>query len=84
MPKSSFQHVNVDTPNAGRVLTVASVEDALEFLHRHWPHTKGRKFNTAERACHDALEGKQTVEAARSAFIAAAKEAGIYVKERTP
>jgi hypothetical protein len=29
------------------------------------------------------LEGKQTVEAARTAFIVAAKEAGIYVKEKT-
>jgi hypothetical protein len=84
MPTSSFQHVNVNTANAGRVLTVASLEDAVEFLQRHWPHNKGRKFNTAERACVDALDGKQSVEAARAAFIEAVKEAGIFVKERTP
>lgn len=68
----------------GRLQNVGSIEEAMEFLLQHWPDKRSRKFNTARQACLDALEGKQTVEAARAAFIAAATEAGIYVKERTP
>ncbi|MBB3234778.1 DUF982 domain-containing protein [Phyllobacterium endophyticum] len=84
MTKRVFQHVNVDTANAGRILTVASVEDALEFMRRHWPRDKAGKFNAAERACLEALDGRQSVEAARRAFVAATQEAGLYIKERTP
>jgi hypothetical protein len=84
MPKRVFQHVNVDPANAGRILTVASVEDALEFIQRHWPRGRTAKFDAAERACLEALDGRNSVEAARSAFVAATQEAGLYIKERTP
>jgi hypothetical protein len=71
------------TELGGRLRDVGSIDEAVEFLLQHWPDQRSRKFNTARQACLDALEGKQTVEAARTAFIVAAKEAGIYVKEKT-
>ncbi|MEK1850384.1 MAG: DUF982 domain-containing protein [Phyllobacterium sp.] len=73
------------TQAAGRILNVASVEEATEVLLQHWPaEGKGKKYKAARQACLDALEGRETARHARSAFIAAAKEADIYVKERTP
>ena len=38
-------------------------------------------FFEALRACHEALAGKLVTEEARQAFIEAALEAGIYVRE---
>jgi hypothetical protein len=79
-----FQHVTIMTGPAGQMLNIASVEEATEFLLQNWPDEKGRKYKAARQACLDALEGRDTARHARSGFIAAAKEAGIYVRERTP
>jgi hypothetical protein len=80
-----FHRVTIMTEAAGRILNVASVEEAMEFLLQHWPRDKkGRKYRAARQACLDALGGRETTRHARSAFIAAAKEADIYVRERTP
>jgi hypothetical protein len=84
MEKSGFEHVNLLSDKSGKIVVVAAVEDAIDFLHHHWPDKKSRKFNTAEKACSDAVQGKQTAKAARAAFVSAAKEANLYVKERTP
>lgn len=66
------------------MLNVGSVDEATEFLLQHWPNEKGRKYKAARQTCLDALQGRATARHARSAFIAAAKEADIYVRERTP
>jgi hypothetical protein len=80
-----FHHVTIMTGAAGRVLNIASVEEATECLLHLWPPAeKGRKYRAARQVCLDALEGKETAKHARSAFIAAAKEADIYIRERTP
>jgi hypothetical protein len=79
-----FHHVTIMTEPAGRILNVASVEEAAEFLLQHWPDEWGRKYQTARQTCLEALAGREATRHARSAFIAAAKEADIYVKERTP
>lgn len=84
MPNLPFDHVTVQSGGQGRVKTLGSIGEAIEFLTHDWPVDKGRKFNTAMRVCVDALDGKQSGEAASLAFIEAADDAGIYIQERTP
>ncbi|WP_436120190.1 DUF982 domain-containing protein [Phyllobacterium sp. LjRoot231] len=79
-----FHHVTIMTQPGGQILNVASVEEATEFLMQHWPEEKGRKYKAARQICVEALDGRVTPRHARSAFVAAAKEADIYVRERTP
>ncbi|AVA25878.1 DUF982 domain-containing protein [Rhizobium sp. LEGMi198b] len=56
---------------------VNSVQDATETLLEHWPIEDGEEYVTAVRICLDAMMGVVCVEAAREAFIKAAKEAGV-------
>jgi hypothetical protein len=79
-----FHHVTISAGHGVRMQTIASVEEAAEFLTQHWPEEKGRKFRSARQICLDAMAGRETAKHARSAFVAAAKEADIYVAERTP
>jgi hypothetical protein len=79
-----FEHVTIATDHGCRMRNIGSVEEAAEFMLHNWPDKQGRKFNTARRACLDAMRGKQTAQSARMAFINAAEEVGIYVRERTP
>jgi hypothetical protein len=48
-------------------------------VHRSWP-TRGKAWRRAADAIADALRGEVKPEAAREAFIEAAKEAGVYVE----
>ncbi|AYG62698.1 DUF982 domain-containing protein [Rhizobium jaguaris] len=56
---------------------VNSVREAAETLLEHWPIEDGEEYVTAVRICLDAMMGVTCPEAAREAFIKAAKEAGI-------
>ncbi|MCA0275854.1 MAG: DUF982 domain-containing protein [Proteobacteria bacterium] len=66
--------------NVGITMHVRSVEDAVEQMEA-WPlpagGKRGPKWRKAYRACFDALEGMAELDAARSAFEAAASEAGM-------
>ena len=85
MRELSFQHVTVLKHPGGKVEHIASVNAAADFLlSSDWPSDKGKKYRVARQSCLDALNGEGTAKHARSAFIAAAKEADIYVEERTP
>lgn len=79
-----FQHVTVLKQPGGTVEHISSVNAAADFLLSNWPEDKGRKYKTAWQTCLDALNGTETTKHARSSFIAAAKEADIFVSERTP
>ncbi|MEK1887667.1 MAG: DUF982 domain-containing protein [Phyllobacterium sp.] len=72
------------TEHGAGLVTVASVDEAVDFLLQNWPSPKSSKFNAARQACLAALEGKKTAGAARSAFIRAARESGLYVRKRSP
>ncbi|WP_376772247.1 DUF982 domain-containing protein [Phyllobacterium trifolii] len=63
------------------MLNTGSVDEATDFLLQHWPDETERKYKAARRTCLDAL---QRHHAACEAGMAAAKEADIYVGERTP
>lgn len=51
--------------------------DALDFLDAEWPTRRGPAYERALRLCRNALHGTRAAEPARSAFIAAADEAGM-------
>lgn len=59
---------------------------AIEAAARHlieWDKRgkKGRKLNRAIKVCTEALNGKGTEDKVRAAFVAAAREAGMWVKD---
>lgn len=55
--------------------------EAASRVHLSWPG-RGKAWRNAADALSEALSGRTTPELARVAFIAAAKEEGVYV-ERT-
>ncbi|CAN7329482.1 MULTISPECIES: DUF982 domain-containing protein [Ensifer] len=58
----------------GDVRTVKGPSDALACLADHWPR-RGPSYVAARSACRAAIDGRRTVEEARSLFISAANEA---------
>jgi hypothetical protein len=83
MEIQSFTHVTIKSPRTGRLLIVRSVRDAMTVLTQYWSRRKSEKHTIACQACRDALDESGSVENARTAFVAAAREAGIHVTERT-
>ena len=75
-----FAGVTIETHVVGRMRTVTSVGEAAEVLLHDWPEAEGEAYRGALHACYEALEGELDVEDARDAFIAAAQEAGIFVR----
>jgi hypothetical protein len=63
-----------------QTLQISSLREALIFLHKQWPPEKSRNTQSFERAmriCTEASDGERSPAAARAAFIAAAREAGL-------
>jgi hypothetical protein len=76
--------VTVDTDGARRRV-VRDTLHAAEILLRRWPRIKrGRKHQIAVSACLDAMNGRDSAATARQAFVAAAKQARIFVQGGTP
>ena len=75
-------HVVVKTSEPGRLRRITSVSQAAEAMIE-WPDKarRGRAFKLAAKACHAALSGTGTASKARRTFIAAAKEADVFVRE---
>jgi hypothetical protein len=77
-----FKQVIVQTDEIGPLRAVGSVREAAECLVDDWPtEGRGRAYHIACIICHRTLAGDIAAEAARRAFIAAAKEAGVFVRE---
>lgn len=73
--------VTVETGKSGRPRVVKSTVQAALLLVDRWPDKdRGPKYRYALRACMDAMEGRKAVASARRAFIGAAKEAELYVR----
>jgi hypothetical protein len=69
--------VTICLPDSIRFLTIASASEAASVLADKWPITYGRSYQRALAMCAAVAEGQTTSEKARSAFIAAAMEAGV-------
>jgi Protein of unknown function (DUF982) len=74
-----FLAVTIELDKSSELRNVSSVTEAADVLWMQWPKQKGKKLSAARQACLDAIEGKRTVDEARAAFVAAAKEAKILV-----
>jgi|EndMetStandDraft_8_1072994.scaffolds.fasta_scaffold138462_5 integrase len=73
--------VTIETEAAGRERVVTDTIQAAEILLRRWPDDgRGQKYKAALRACMDAMEQRRAVASARKAFVAAAKDAHIFVR----
>jgi hypothetical protein len=70
----------VETSKPGEFRRLASVAQVAVFMMERWPEEHGPRYRTALRACTGRLTSKDDVENARRAFLAAAKEAGLVVK----
>ena len=69
------------TVETDRELAVTDTVQAAEMLLEAWPQDRrGPKYRAALRACMDVLEQRRAVAGARKAFIAAAKEAHVFVR----
>ncbi|MGH7004677.1 MAG: DUF982 domain-containing protein [Alphaproteobacteria bacterium] len=84
MQKYPFKSVTLATKYAGRYRTISSVEEAGEFMLYDWPTEKGPLHLKARTACLDVMLKALDIKFARDAFIAAAKESGIYIREGSP
>ena len=73
--------VTFETQKLGVYRTIASAEEAARALLTDWPAQSGPAFMEAQKACLAVLEGRKAPEAAREAFLAAAEEAGVFVRD---
>jgi Protein of unknown function (DUF982) len=74
---ADFRPVSIEI-KPGKYRTISSVQDAAELV-LSWP--QGRKRLAAMAECLAALEGPGLPEKVRQCFIAAAEEAGVFVRE---
>jgi hypothetical protein len=73
--------VVVQTGRLDRERVVASTRDAAEVLLKDWPLAESSKRTRAMEACLSVIRGEKPPSAARSAFIAAAREAKVLVRD---
>lgn len=77
--------VELELHGIGKYRTVKSTEDAARQLTTVWPKPDGPAFDAAVRACIEALSNtrkKLLADRARQAFIDAADEAEIYIRDK--
>ena len=68
----------------GDVHHVLSARQADDLLTGHWPRQGTMKHKAAHRACLDAILGGTGIEAARLAFVEAAREAAVLADGEGP
>jgi hypothetical protein len=73
--------VTTHFPDCGREYIINGARDAAAILADKWPLTYGRKYQRALSACAAVVEGKLDPNLARAAFIEAAREAGVSVRQ---
>ena len=81
-PKRWSKPITFETPRLGQYRTIVSTQEAARALVNDWPVEKGRQLRAARRICTAVLEGKKPPSDARHAFIAAAVEADVFVREK--
>jgi len=69
-----------ETNKLGKYWTVTSTAEAARALMDKWPVDSGEAFETALRTCLAAMEGTETPDAAREAFLKAADEADVFIR----
>jgi hypothetical protein len=80
MQNIHFAPVVIQIEQGGQYRNVTSVMEAAVLLFQVWPKDHGEAYFVARHACIKAMEGKVPADHARSAFIAAAREAHMHVE----
>jgi len=75
--------VTVKADGAGGLLALRTVEQASDFLLNRWQSKRTEKHRTALQACLDVVDGGKPEIVARRAVVAAVREAGLFVDEKS-
>lgn len=73
--------VTFETTTLGVYRTISSTAEAARVLLEDWPVDEGAAWSVAQQKCLAALEGGIDHEEARQAFLKAAEEAGVFVRD---
>lgn len=83
MEKDQFDtSVTVKADAAGTLLTLRTARDTSDFLLNRWPGKRTEKHRAALQACSDVQSGGKPPIGARRAFVAAAREAGVFTDQK--
>ncbi|MER9067856.1 DUF982 domain-containing protein [Mesorhizobium sp. M0902] len=64
----------------GDIRNISNARQAVELLTTHWRDAGSAKHGLALRTCHRAMSDDRWTEAARDAFVEAAREAHVLVE----
>ncbi|WP_442981260.1 DUF982 domain-containing protein [Rhizobium sp. S152] len=81
-PKRWSRPLSFQIHRTGEFRTISNTSEAATILNNAWPVARGRNLKSAKRTCRQVLSGQRPPSEARNAFIAAAVEADIFVKEK--
>jgi hypothetical protein len=73
--------ITFETNKLGKYWTVTSTAEAARALIDRWPVRTGKALEEARRTCLAVLEGKENPAVAREAFIRAAEEADVFIRD---
>ncbi|MGX9119586.1 DUF982 domain-containing protein [Mesorhizobium sp. BHbsci] len=72
--------VTVSVGITGTIRHISNAQQAVELLTGQWRDAGSLQHGAALRACRRAMSGDVTTEAAREAFVGAAREAHVLVE----
>lgn len=81
-PKYWSKPVTLEIGTLGKYKNVTNTGEAARMLLSQWPLDRGRQYGKARKTCLAVLEGSKPPSEARKAFIEAAAEADIFVREQ--
>jgi len=81
-PKRWSKPVTFEENVRGSYRTIISTKEASRVLLTRWPTGSGRQYRRAQQICTDVLDGKKPPSEARQAFLDAAKEARIVIRDQ--
>ena len=79
-PKRWAKPVTFEENDRGGFRTIRSTEEAARVLLERWPVGDTKAYRTAREVALAVLMGEQEPESARAAFLAAAADANVYVR----
>ena len=81
MEKDQFDTPSVKVDATSALFTLLTARDTSDFLLNRWPGKRTEKHRAALQACLGVQRGNKPPIGARRAFIAAAREAGVFADQ---
>ncbi|MCD1266092.1 DUF982 domain-containing protein [Shinella sumterensis] len=69
-----------ETAKLGQYRTISSTAEAAHILLSQWPNATGKAYAEACDVCLAVLGGREPPDAARQAFLLAADEADVFIR----